>query len=87
MLLLDLDKPWKVLGKSNVPLLAPETDYEVQDGFRTNVIFPTAALQLPGGVTRIYYGAADTVIAAAEAKTDDLVSMCLVEKTDTDDAE
>ena len=77
VLLLDLNEPWKVIGKSSVPLIAPETDYEVRDGFRTNVVFPTAALQLPGGVTRIYYGAADTVIAAAEARTADLIGMCL----------
>ena len=75
--LLDPDEPWKVLGHGKVPLLAPETDYEVRDGFRTNVIFPTAMLPMPGGVMRLYYGAADTVIAAAEAKTEDLIALCL----------
>lgn len=77
VMLLDLNEPWKMIGCSRVPLLAPETDYEVRDGFRTNVIFPTAALPMPDGKMRIYYGAADTVIALAEAKTEDLVSLCL----------
>lgn len=75
--LLDKDEPWKMIGHSRVPLLAPETDYEVNQGFRTNVIFPTAALPMPDGKIRVYYGAADTVIAVAEARTEDLVALCL----------
>ncbi len=82
-LLTDLEEPWKVIGKSPVPLIAPETDYETRDGFRTNVVFPTAALALPGGITRIYYGAADTVIAAAEARTEDLIALCLAGQAHT----
>ncbi len=75
--LLDPDEPWRMIGHSRVPLLAPETDYELRNGFRTNVIFPTAVLPVPGGKVRIYYGAADTVIAMAEASTEDLISLCL----------
>lgn len=78
-ILLDTEEPWKMKGHTRVPLLAPEADYEVREGFRTNVIFPTAALLLPEGKTRIYYGAADTVVAVAEAKTRDLVDLCLEE--------
>ena len=78
-ILLDTEEPWKMKGHTRVPLLAPEADYEVREGFRTNVIFPTAALLLPDGKTRIYYGAADTVVAVAEAKTRDLVDLCLEE--------
>lgn len=78
-ILLDTEEPWKMKGRTRVPLLAPEADYEVREGFRTNVIFPTAALLLPEGKTRIYYGAADTVVAVAEAKTRDLVDLCLEE--------
>ena len=76
-ILLDTEEPWKMKGHTRVPLLAPEADYEVREGFRTNVIFPTAALPMPGGMLRIYYGAADTVIALAEAKTEDLIALCL----------
>ncbi len=76
MLLLDLEDPSKVLGICREPLLAPETDYEVKNGFRTNAIFATGAV-LVGDTLRIYYGAADTVIALAEAKIGDLVDACL----------
>ena len=77
--LLDRDEPWKMIGRTKVPLLAPETDYEARDGFRRNVVFPTAAVPAPDGKLRIYYGAADTVIALAEAKTDDIIALCLEE--------
>lgn len=77
--LLDQDEPWKMIGRTKVPLLAPETDYEARDGFRWNVVFPTAAVPAPDGKLRIYYGAADTVIALAEAKTDDIIALCLEE--------
>ena len=75
--LLDRDEPWKMIGRTKVPLLAPETEYEAWDGFRWNVVFPTAAVPAPDGKLRIYYGAADTVIALAEAKTDDIIALCL----------
>ena len=76
MLLLDLEDPSKVLGICREPLMAPETDYEVKNGFRTNTIFATGAI-LVGDTLRIYYGASDTVIALAEAKIGDLVDACL----------
>jgi predicted GH43/DUF377 family glycosyl hydrolase len=56
--------------------MAPETDYEVKTGFRTNTIFATGAIPV-GDTLRIYYGASDTVIALAEAKIDDLVDACI----------
>ena len=77
--LLDRDEPWKMIGRTKVPLLVPETEYEARDGFRWNVVFPTAAVPAPDGKLRIYYGAADTVIALAEAKTDDIIALCLEE--------
>ena len=83
-ILLDKDAPWKMIGHSRVPLLAPEADYETKEGFRTNVIFPTAAIPIPDGRLRIYYGAADTVIALAEAKIDDLTALCLEEDSKRD---
>ena len=79
-MLLDLEDPAKVLGVCPEPLLAPETDYEVKTGFRTNAIFATGAIPMPDGTLRIYYGAADTVIALAEAKISDLTAACLAGK-------
>lgn len=77
VMLLDLKDPSKVLGISKVPLIAPEESYETEEGFRTNVVFPTAAIRLSDGTIRIYYGASDTVIALAEAKEKDLINLCL----------
>ena len=77
--LLDLNEPWKMIGHSREPLLVPETEFEARDGFRWNVVFPTAVVPAPDGKLRIYYGAADTVIALAEAKTDDIIALCLKE--------
>ena len=77
VMLLDGDDPRKVLGICREPLLAPETVYETQEGFRTNVIFPTAAIMEDDGTVRIYYGASDTVTALATAKAEDLIEACL----------
>ena len=44
-MLLDLNEPRKAIGVYRDPLLVPEADYEAKDGFRTNVIFPTAAIK------------------------------------------
>lgn len=73
--LLDLNDPSKVLGLMREPLLAPEADYEV-DGFRGSVIFPCGFTLEDNGEARLYYGAADTVIAMASAPVDDLIAAC-----------
>lgn len=73
--LLNLEDPSQVLGISQSPLLAPETDYEVKDGFRTNVIFPTSMILEDSGEVKIYYGASDTVVALATAGLDDLLAL------------
>jgi len=77
MVLLDLQDPSKVIGVYRDPLLAPETEYEAVDGFRTNVIFPTGAILEDDGTVKVYYGAADTVIALATADVNELVNLCL----------
>ncbi|WP_261806812.1 glycoside hydrolase family 130 protein [Lapidilactobacillus luobeiensis] len=75
--LLDLDDPSKVIGLAKEPLLAPETIYEIKDGFRTNVIFPTSMILENSGEVKIYYGASDTVVALATAQLDDLLKLVL----------
>ncbi len=77
VMLLDSENPYRVLGICREPLLAPEEPYETTEGFRTNVIFPTAAILEQDGTVKIYYGASDTVTALATAKADDLVKACL----------
>lgn len=41
--LLDLEEPWKVIGKTRTWLLAPEEDYETR-GTVNDVVFPCGAL-------------------------------------------
>ena len=77
IMLLDLEDPRKILGVSPEPLLAPEAPYEIEGGFRNNVIFPTGLILEDSGEVKIYYGAADTVTCLATAHVDDLVKLCL----------
>jgi len=77
IMLLDLDDPRKVIGRSRAPLLAPEASYEVAGGFRNDVIFPGGMILEDSGEVKIYYGAADTVECLATAHVDDLIALCL----------
>lgn len=76
IMLLDLENPQKVIGISKEPLIAPETDYETIDGFRTQVIFPGGMILEETGEVKIYYGAADTVECLATTHVDDLLALC-----------
>ncbi len=76
VMLLDLDDPARVIGMCPDPLIAPEADYEVDGGFRNNVVFPTGMILEPDGEVRIYYGAADTVMCLASASVNDLIAAC-----------
>ncbi|MUG88774.1 glycosidase [Paenibacillus timonensis] len=68
--LLDLEDPGKVIGRSVRPFIEPETDYEV-NGFFGGVVFSCGAL-LVGDTVRMYYGAADEVMAVADIPLDDI---------------
>jgi beta-1,4-mannooligosaccharide/beta-1,4-mannosyl-N-acetylglucosamine phosphorylase len=74
--LLDLDEPWRVIGMSREPLLAPEAPYECEGGFRNHVIFPGGMILEDSGEVKIYYGAADTYECLASAHVDDLLALC-----------
>lgn len=76
LMLLDLERPWQVIGLSRQALLAPELPYETTDGFRTDVIFPGGMVLESSGEVKIYYGAADTVECLATAHVDDLLALC-----------
>ena len=76
VMLLDLHNPGKVTGLYKKPLIAPETKYEVDEGFRTNVVFPGGLIAEENGMVKIYYGASDTVECLAEAKLDALINLC-----------
>jgi beta-1,4-mannooligosaccharide/beta-1,4-mannosyl-N-acetylglucosamine phosphorylase len=78
LMLLDMESPWKVIGFCRQPLLAPEEPYEYEmKGYRGSVIFPTGMVLEDDGEVKIYYGAADTVVALATASLDDLLDLCV----------
>lgn len=77
IMLLDLQNPSRILGYSKAPLLAPETRWETEEGFRTNVVFPGGMILEEKGEVKIYYGASDTVECLATAHVDDLLRLCL----------
>ena len=62
-LLLDLDQPWKVIARSEEPIMEPRAAYELT-GFFGNVIFTNGHL-VDGDAIAMYYGAADSVICGA----------------------
>ncbi|MNC07372.1 Beta-1,4-mannooligosaccharide phosphorylase [compost metagenome] len=72
--LLDLECPSKVLYRTSDYILTPELSYETT-GFVPNVTFPCAAL-CDGDTGRIalYYGAADTYVAVAYTRFDELLA-------------
>jgi predicted GH43/DUF377 family glycosyl hydrolase len=69
--LLDVEKPWKILVRTAEPILQPETDYECS-GFFGNVVF-TCGLLAEDDSLKIYYGAADTYICCAEIPLQDIL--------------
>lgn len=77
IMLLDIEDPSKIIGKYEEPLLAPEAEYEINAGYRENVIFPGGMILEESGEVKIYYGAADTVECLATADVNDLLKLCL----------
>jgi predicted GH43/DUF377 family glycosyl hydrolase len=68
LVLLDLENPARVLRRSDEWVLAPKAAYE-QNGDVPNVVFPTGLLHDPDtDQLRLYYGAADSVVAVATAR-------------------
>ena len=76
IMLLDLNDPTRVIGMSKLPLIAPETYFETEKGFRQQVIFPGGMILEDNGEVKIYYGASDTVECLATAHIDDLIALC-----------
>lgn len=77
LMLLDLENPSKVIGYTKEPFMIPETYYELDEGFRTNVIFPGGMILEDSGEVKIYYGAADAVECLCTADVNELISLCL----------
>ncbi|MCX6095770.1 MAG: glycoside hydrolase family 130 protein [Candidatus Bipolaricaulota bacterium] len=71
--LLDIDRPWEVVRRTEPYLLHPRELYE-RVGDVPNVVFPCAALTDPiTGRIAIYYGAADTVTCLSFCRVDEVI--------------
>jgi beta-1,2-mannobiose phosphorylase / 1,2-beta-oligomannan phosphorylase len=60
-MLLDLQKPWRMMARSEEPLLEPDAPFEGEECF-PNVVFANGHIVI-GEVLDIYYGAADARVA------------------------
>lgn len=75
VMLSDLNEPWKLLGRSEEPILAPEMEYE-RVGDVQNVVFSNGWVVEKNGDVKIYYSGADTNICLAETNIKYLLSLC-----------
>jgi predicted GH43/DUF377 family glycosyl hydrolase/glycosyltransferase involved in cell wall biosynthesis len=73
-LLLDADDPTRVLARSPAPILAPIAPYE-HEGLLPDIVFSCGHVSLDdaGQDIRVYYGAADSCLAAADIRVRDII--------------
>lgn len=75
--LLDVDEPWRVIRRSEDWVFGPHADYEMV-GDVPGVVFPCGVvLDEETRELRVYYGAADTVVALVTAYFDEVLSYLL----------
>lgn len=73
--LLDLKDPFKIIARTNYPILVPEEYYE-RIGHVPNVIFPSGAM-IKNDLIYLYYGATDTTCAVAFISLSDFLKKLL----------
>jgi predicted GH43/DUF377 family glycosyl hydrolase len=71
VVLLDLENPRKVIGRTKGPFMVPDAHYELI-GQVPNVIFPSGA-KIANNKLEVYYGATDTYCAVATIPLDNLL--------------
>ena len=71
-----LDDPAIILGVGDRWILQPEDPWEVS-GYVHNVVFTCGAVPEDDGSIKLYWGAADSVMCAGTADTEQLVDLCL----------
>ena len=74
-IILDLNNPLKLLGRTHGPVLVPRESYELL-GHIPNIVFPSGAI-LEKDTLFIYYGAADTTTCMAHVNITDLIGTML----------
>lgn len=76
-ILLDIDEPWKVIGKTNSYLMMPKEPYE-KHGNCDNTIFPCGAIpKYEKDELWLYYGATDFSICLATGSISEIVEACI----------
>lgn len=71
-ILLDLEKPWKVLARCDEPLVEPVAPPE-NTGLMPGVVFGNGLVERPDGSVDLYYGAADTTTCVANVRIADVL--------------
>lgn len=71
-LLLDLDNPQKIIGRTSGPIMVPQETYEL-NGMVSHIVFPSGAI-VRNDQLFIYYGAADNYVALASTPLSDLLA-------------
>ena len=69
--LLDLDDPTKIIGRTNSPILVPREEYELY-GIVPNITFPSGAV-IKDDTLMMYYGGADTHVCLAICSVSELL--------------
>lgn len=70
-LLLDIEDPLKVLGRTKDFIMEPETEFETK-GYYNGCVFPTGNVIIDNTLF-VYYGAADKYIGVATCDVDELI--------------
>lgn len=72
-LLLDLEKPWKVLARSDQAFLVPETPYE-REGLLPNIIFQSGLIDNGDGSLDLFYGGGDRLTCGCRVSLQDVLN-------------
>ncbi|MFU0789711.1 MAG: glycoside hydrolase family 130 protein [Virgibacillus proomii] len=78
--LLDLDDPTKVIARTIDPIMEPEEDYE-KEGFFGEVVFGCGGI-IEGDKLIMYYGVADTSMAACELSISEILDQLEKRRTE-----
>ena len=74
-MLLDINEPWKIIAKTEEPILQPDLTFE-RVGDVTNAIFTNGWIVEDNGDIKIYYSGADTNICLATTTVKELIALC-----------
>jgi beta-1,2-mannobiose phosphorylase / 1,2-beta-oligomannan phosphorylase len=71
-LLLDLDEPWKIIARSDEPILIPEAPYE-REGLMPNIVFHSGLIDNADGTLDLYYGGGDLLTCGCRVSIQDIL--------------